>query len=455
MTNKIYRKLIAAAFLALIAISLMVTVSYAWYTLAGSPALAGVQITIGGSNTIKIAPDITKVMDGEVVHFPGAFEETLKLSQYDTYDYLEDISGLSPVSTADGIHWFLPNTEETAVNEQLVELDDFIMDDELEYANLPADDEKAETGNYVYLDFWVVAPMENCSLRVAGGYEGTGSYVIHIPNVVASDTEGMYELSEEGKEASACARIGFMTNTLTVTDKSMLAYVASDDYNELYKHLEGTLMEPGLNASGFEDYYDFTIYEPNGDLHTWEGIAYLQTLQGLEMSVYENGGYVVTSPIGMLNGEPSLVNISDRLAVQKTNNWIAGTTSDIYLSEVLQTYLAGKNLEDESEEAITAGFYEAYLQNQYASYLESAQFYKSTTQLYNADRTNYQVSPEKLATVETAGAVDDAVIVRLEKNVPTRIRMFVWLEGQDVDCVREASSGTIAIGLELAGSTQD
>ena len=43
--------------------------------------------------------------------------------------------------------------------------------------------------------------------------------------------------------------------------------------------------------------------------------------------------------------------------------------------------------------------------------------------------------------------------MNLERNVPQRIRMYVWLEGQDVDCVREAALENFAIGIELAGST--
>jgi len=39
----------------------------------------------------------------------------------------------------------------------------------------------------------------------------------------------------------------------------------------------------------------------------------------------------------------------------------------------------------------------------------------------------------------------------LEKNIPQRIRMFIWLEGQDPDCIGFADSVPFAIGLELAG----
>ena len=54
-----------------------------------------------------------------------------------------------------------------------------------------------------------------------------------------------------------------------------------------------------------------------------------------------------------------------------------------------------------------------------------------------------------------AGATDDVYIVKLEKNVPQRIRLFIWLEGEDVDCVNSASASAFAFRIELAGSNAD
>ena len=56
--------------------------------------------------------------------------------------------------------------------------------------------------------------------------------------------------------------------------------------------------------------------------------------------------------------------------------------------------------------------------------------------------------------MDKAGATTDAVIVSLKKNVPQRIRMFVWLEGQDIDCTNEAALKTLLLNLELAGETK-
>ena len=59
-----------------------------------------------------------------------------------------------------------------------------------------------------------------------------------------------------------------------------------------------------------------------------------------------------------------------------------------------------------------------------------------------------------MGSLKLSGATESTAIVRLEKNVPQRIRMFVWIEGQDVDCTG-AEAVDFAISVELAGSTQD
>ena len=71
---------------------------------------------------------------------------------------------LTPVSTADGLHWYIPtyySANDTAVINgnaiagQLKPYNDFTMDSQLAHANIP-DVNAAKQGNYAYLDFWVV-----------------------------------------------------------------------------------------------------------------------------------------------------------------------------------------------------------------------------------------------------------------------------------------------------------
>ena len=56
-----------------------------------------------------------------------------------------------------------------------------------------------------------------------------------------------------------------------------------------------------------------------------------------------------------------------------------------------------------------------------------------------------------LQTDASGGSAEDISIVKLEKNFPQRIRMFVGLEGQDADCVNSAADAGISINIEFAG----
>ena len=88
-----------------------------------------------------------------------------------------------------------------------------------------------------------------------------------------------------------------------------------------------------------------------------------------------------------------------------------------------------------------------HLKGQLSGYITSGQFVKSTSNLQDGVRLDKE-------NIEKYGAADDAVIVSLKKNVPQRIRMFVWLEGQDIDCTNEAALKTLLLNLELAGETK-
>lgn len=448
------RKLIISGLLTVITLSIVVVASYAWFTLAGNPSLAGIQINIGGTNTIKIAPDIVQVVDGQEVHYPGAFKESLDISNYKQYDYLKTVSGLTPMSTADGIHWFYPPQSDTAIEEQQLSLQDFSLDETLMLANVEKSDDESQNGCYVYMDFWVVSPMDNCRLRLSVGSEidgatSEGSYLLSLPEVV-SDGAG-YKLDMESGEASACARVGFLVNTDVITDETMNTYIESSAYNESYKKLQGVYPKQGTSLSDDDkDKYSFTIYEPNGNYHPQVGLSYVADSSGLTYSSCEDGDYAITRPITRVNGQNVLTDIYNSLTIQTKNSWKTAANGETLLEQVFETATEGKDLNAEELEQY---FYKEYLNGQYSLYVDRASFYKSTSDLYAIDH-NGIVSQEDMGLIQTGTATEQTVIVDLERNVPQRIRMFVWLEGQDIDCVREAATETIAIGIELAGSTQ-
>jgi hypothetical protein len=446
--KKTYKKLIAAIALLVVSACMVVSVSYAWLTVSESPAVNGIQVSIGGGRTILLAADVTETAeDGSVLHYPGTFQSKLVFAQYATYDYLSTLGALRPVSTANGVDWIAADyytmDEEDVVNGTayagaMKDITAFTVDSLLENANLTEDEAAQTNGCYVYLDFWIVSPGSDYELRVSTGSDG-GSFVIGLPYPTedASTLTG-YTLSDADSAAANSARIGFLVNGDTLQDASMLAYQRSASYSDQYTHLLGVYAEKGTSSDTTSN--TFTIYEPNGTAHTEDsGIA--------------NGSYVITEPLGVTNGTIAQTSVASILTVQTENRWTnASSEGSSPLENLFQAALTGKKVGNAAK--AFSLFYTDYLQGQVAAYVNCGDFYTNTANLYAyaTALNSKELSTETLGSLQTAGATDDVYITRVQKNVPQRIRMFIWLEGQDADCIADGSLAGLALNLELAGS---
>lgn len=456
--NKLLLKLVSVSLMFVISLLMVVMITYAWMTMTGAPEVAGIQISIGGTNTILIAPDIALTTDTGTVHYPGAFDETLDFSSASGYEYLRQVKGLTPYSTADGIHWFgsayYDQSADGALFGQLLSLQQLPMDELLQNANIVNSDSQ-EDGCYVYLDFWVVSPT-SCTLRIATGDVQSGSFVIDLKDVerkeTADDNPIKFQLSESGQPVSASVRVGFLSNTEVLTNGSMEAYMRSRDFSAQYGCLRGIYQEPG---ESYQHTSRFTVFEPNGDLHG-DIASYIYTESGvLSNRTFENGSYVLTRPIGLVDGVPAPVDISDILAVQTTSSWnLADNGQSDMIDQVFQSYLFGKLGQNLSERELFDDFYTGYLHYQYFSYLSAGSFITDTRELYRAADADGVVGKDILDQLDQSGATESVYITTLEKDVPQRIRMYVWIEGQDPDCVNDASGKNFAINLKLAGSNK-
>ncbi len=434
--NQAIKKLIVATLALILSVTLIVTATYAWTVLSKKPAVENIQITIGGGQTILLAPDIITEMDGQVCHYPGYFKDTLVFSRYDSYDYLKQLDSLYPVSTADGLNWFTPTyydisdpevqNGEAAVGE-VKPVQYFKNDNELSNANLT--DSDSSEGHYVYLDFWAVSPSTAYTLRVARGDANGGSHLIELPKV--KEVEDGFILSSTDNTFAASARIGFLTNQIYIDKDNYTAYRNSRYYNSNYDILSGVYHEAGNYPYQIDN--RFTIYEPNGFLNP--------------ISIDEDR-YVKTMPVGLVNDVPSLIDIEDRLTVQQKSIWNKDGHS-VTLDEMLRAAVAGKEISS-AKEAETA-LYDDYLQGQFSAYLTRGDFVTSTKKLYEKCE-NGKADESQLSSLRTSGATEDVYIVKLEKNIPQRIRMFVWIEGQDTDCNQMTELSRLALSLELAGS---
>lgn len=422
--KKIYKKLILAVLALVLSAAMLTSVTYAWLVMSKSPAVNSISVAIGGGKTILLAADLTQTAeDGTVLHYPGAFSDTLDFSSHESYAWLNDCEGLAPVSTADGIYWLIPQYDEDG---NLLSYEQFTVDDTLEYANA--------AGGYLCLDFWIVSPNTDCDVRVSMDTKTLdGSYLVEIPDVVLAE-DGSYTTAEPQQIIAASARVGFLVD-VTTADTS--AYRNSPNYDERYTTLYGNYTEQGQSAATSLS-TTFTIYEPNGDLHP-----------------DDTKGYVKTEPLAY---DPWMREIqktelsADCLSVQMASEWKTATAvgqdasgePTLLLEAALRAALSGgeenMNLNDAREA------FHGFLRGQLSAYLSAGRFYTDTAALY---------SPTADSVYQTGGASDGAVIVKLAKNVPQRVRMFIWLEGQDQDCRNSGivRAAQIALKLELAGST--
>lgn len=451
--NKTIAKL-ALSFAALvISAALVITFSYAWLTMSGSPEVDGIKVSIGGSNTIMVAPDIVSSdVDGKTVHYPGAFTQNLNVSNYESYSYLYELAGLTPVSTADGINWVRPTYHDedseavksgAALLGQLKDIADFEVDSALEFANLTADElTSSNAGNYIYLDFWVVSPGEDYDLRVSTGdaNDDSGSFVISRMEAVEDESSVTgYSFKTVNDSIGAAVRIGFLVSNDWSPYSDNIEYSSSPDYDSRYAALKGQYLEKG--EGGVQTHSDFTIYEPNGDMHYSPDVT--------------ERYYKITHPIGVTDGVKHEVNVSDRLAVQLSSRWrnVAGEENAL-IEQIFTSSIIGRDLSGKTPEMLTESFYGEYLQNVIAPYVYRGDFIKNTSDLYAAASERGYVFDDRPALHALSGATEQAVITTLKKNVPQRIRMFVWLEGQDEDCINYGEVSSFIVNLELAGSNK-
>ncbi|MCD8323373.1 MAG: hypothetical protein LUC32_00195 [Clostridiales bacterium] len=424
--NSRYTKLVATFACLVLALSLMVVSSYAWMSMSSSPAVEGLQVTIGGGNTILVAPDVTETVNGVTYHYPGSFSGELNFSQTEYYEELSNLGGLTPVSTADGVTWYLP-----VYSEDTGEIDSYTAETNLAHANVSADQgETIAEGHYIYLDFWIVSPTDGYTIRVSSGGETDGSYVLALRDV--AETEEGWTLESGDDQSSATARLGFLVDETAVEDdNSMYLYMQSADYSSDYSSLAGVYEENSDDTA-------FTIYEPNADLHP-----------DSNLSGIEDGAYALTLPVTGEDGTTAAANAMSAIVTAQLSGSFNSTFGEIFKAAVYGREFA-------SAEEVQSYFYGDYLQNQLSAYVQRGRFLSYSESLFtNAVTGGGTVSAADMSGLLLGGATEDVSIVTLQRDVPQRVRMFVWLEGQDADCVGGSAGSSLSVFVQLAGASEE
>lgn len=397
-------RLLLVSFSLLMALLMFAGASYAWFSLSTHPETGGMQVSLYTSRTLLVA-------DSQ----EGEYGQWLDLS-----DPLSKYVELKPVSTADGIHWYLPTYEAIGL---LKDPSQFYLDTQLAHANiakfnasgqplqgLALKDARAK-GYYVYADFWLKTEEPACLVRLSvPGQQTLDEWEIR------QGTYGTYALSlftrPEGEEitilepqAQTALRVGFLCDPDDPATRSFTIYEPNAD--------QRSSLDKPRSGNGQVD----TPYVAGYDVAS-------------DLANYQEGFYIPTHPIAPDPKSPTgsgLITDPDytRLIIQKKSTW------DL---PALEAVLSAQQRQPGSNEVATMGRFVADTQAVAAT-----------------------VDPVTGMTPLAAGINEaiagEPVIIRLAQEIPRKIRLFVWIEGQDVDCWNDIATGHFAVNLELAGES--
>jgi hypothetical protein len=396
--NKTKTKLFAAVITLLISLVMLVTASLAWLTISTKPEISGMQVQLFTGKALLIS-------DAE----DGEYSQLLSLG-----GYFSGFVELRPVSTIDGVNWFLPDYESSG---ELKDPSEFILDDSLAHANVlkcnsdgtPLDNlslrKARETGSYVYADIWLKTQEDYCDVRLS------------VPAVGSTELDG-WEI-EQG----------------TYGTWALASYELDGDTAIMDLRAQAALRVGFLTEQG-TDNQRFVIFEPNADMrsalnkpeYSSDGITHYVPGYLKDDNNYIEGYYIPTQPIGINgNSDGVLTDIdSNNLIIQFKSEWDG--------AKLQQALSEGKR--PCSNEVSHMG-----------------RFVKDNAALLTALDENMHMAAMDENGGNTSVAAE-ALIVRLKKDIPQKVRMFIWIEGQDVDCWNDIATGSFVINLELAGETK-
>lgn len=439
------KKMFIAGMSFVIALVLLATASFAWFTISTKPEVT-MQVALYTDRTLLLANDIDGV--------PGQFSQYLSLSEN-----FAGLAPLRPVSTADGINWFLP-AYDTQTGE-LAPVSEFILDNTLEHANVKVTDENGREltgddynaverkGYYVYTDFWMKTEEDGANVRLSvpalygsaadrqAGITGEfgllgeelssavyGTYVVGEPALDNSDPSNP-KIAQRQEQPETAIRVGF----LVYQNEETLETGSGGET------LPFAVYEPnaGLRAGAAGMEMDYVVPNENGTVHNTKE-AYISGFTAQD-AVLANGNYVITQPIALgPDGKGMLGSIApENLIAQTSSIWDPTETV-----KTLSGQREGGNTRPNSNDIAVFG-----------------QFLKTDDRfVITGEEGQSQPLPIEGENAEVASDIAGShIIVTLKKDTPIRVRLFVWIEGQDVDCWNDISAGTCRINLELAGET--
>ena len=429
----------------LIALLFLAGATFAWFAISTAPEISGISVSIGGAETILLALDNPDVINKNTLDY----RTTVSLN-----DIFSSYTALTPVSTADLVNWYLPTYDLQTGN--LNPASEFILDNSLTFANkyryktmygkiVYAVDGQLTTENvtssgrisldsaamltgydlftaessgmYVYADVWMkTTAEEGCDVRLSFPHYGVetaangnemdgffGTYVLPKLGIATDEDTGEETLRSLSNNAETSVRIGMQIFGNAVSENEAERNTVTEWY----------------------------IYEPNADRRS--NLNRKPVIQSTGMSqhvldyrpeeILSGGYYNRTQPIG---------------------GGASPAVRELDYAHLITQAGCGWNLEDEAlAETVRKGKLPNSCNLKYfGAFVPGAEIESA-------------MNGSKNCAYPAAAPEDNCVsqvLFRLEYDKPVRIRFFVWIEGQDVDCWNDIASGDFMVNLEFAGS---
>lgn len=431
MRTRIPAKLIITGVVLLSAVALLALGTFAWFTISKKGEAGQIGITFKSDNAwpfefIQQESDWETLND--VINESG-WQKELTLSMVVASDGTEHEPGdsfyLRPISTSDLEHWYLAEYDELGSVTGLTKVPLESVGNVNRYDPDPDPYDKDIPANHVYYyDLWIRTKNQttdyglhlNNPIDEANDFETLfGTYV--LPGVQWDSSINKATIPEAGYDAATCIRVGF------------LFYEPLDDISHEINPTTAT-------ESDAETVREFWIYEPNCDSRapsfkkynigednsylSQREVAYIKTEDGVkkvkEHEESPQSGWVDTI-LPEYEGEdeqPGFVSVSDRTIRQLTSSWDLSKIAEKKQTDPITSRdieVIGKFIHNNPEQS---------------------------------DRAGYEGIDTPEMAVLRHGAND-------QPGLPQHVRVFIWLEGQDIDCWNSSMSGPMAINLEFRG----
>lgn len=383
----------------LLGVVMLVSASYAWFTVSVTPEIQRLVITVtpsGKEVPFELSIDYAQKNYNQ--------EEATWVTELHLDQLVENYT-LRPISTVDGIHWYLPKFSADGNVNGFWQLPNNRMS---VWANNPDPQD-----NYmVYADVYVRTRNTDAAqeMILSNPISKPGAGEQHYANYVLWDPVWTDEGTLKTNDAMASVRIGF-----------------------LYTPLEEAVNAEGVKTVTEGSSGSFYIYEPNADMRSSDFEEYAAATGYSEMAeqIYvleqedvsnkvnqyagtfadHNRYYATKAPKYISATEYQLVNVAqtlgERLIVQKTSSW-----------------------------------------NQQA--LDALNGAKLTSKAIGSIGDFCSVNSGTGALTPVATTSREAMTTVHHETIQ-KMRIFIWIEGQDIDCWNQIAGGNIYANLEFMG----